>query len=91
MKICRSCGKMMDRANYTKKVWGEKKPISDYHWSVKKYCDDKCKQSAKSKRQDRSEYITKWRSDNEDKLKKYYGNSKESRRKASLRYYYKKR
>lgn len=89
-KICYNCLKIFYKKNYFVKKWGVDQEISSYHFSLKKYCSDKCKTSAKSKRNPRKEYHKDWRDKNEDKVANYISLQKDNRNKASKRYYYKK-
>jgi ribosomal protein L24E len=89
-KMCHNCLKIFYKKDYMKKQWGLFVEISDHHFSLKKYCSDKCKSSAKSKRNPRKEYHKNWREENKDKIDKYVSLQKDNRNKASKRYYYKK-
>lgn len=88
-KKCLHCNNTIYRKDQYKKVWGLKKPLSDYHWSLKKYCSDKCKNNAKQKRNNYSKYHKEWRDKNKDKVKEYILKTKEARKKASKKYYFK--
>ena len=90
-KKCLYCNSVFFRKDQYKKVWGLKKPLSDYHWSLKKYCSYNCKNNAKQKRNDYKEYHKEWRGKNKDKVKNYSSRSIEARKKASKKYYFKKK